>query len=154
MTGAANEMAIDFVAFGSAAQAVTFVPAAGGTASVTNADCRLQTLNFYTAFFCTAKMAPLVPATVYNYTVGVTGAMSASFSFSNGVYANGRDTPRFGVYADFGYGNDESLQFLIKDAQAGGFVSGRQRRCVPDAPPHATPPHSHPAGCVSRQRPP
>ncbi len=120
LTGVANEMAIDFVAFADG-QSVSYTPS-GGVATVAAASCKEETMNEYTAYFCTAVMAPLAPETTYSYTVGVTGGpQTAAFTFSNGVWAHGRATPRFAVYADFGFGNDESLKYLVDDAQAGGF---------------------------------
>jgi hypothetical protein len=45
-------------------------------------------------------------------------AAAAAFSFTNAPSAR---APIFAVYADFGIGNDESINALYKDAAAGGF---------------------------------
>ncbi len=106
-------MAVDFVAF-DAAQTVTYNP---GTMSVA-ANCSQQTLNTYTAFFCTAVMNNLAPSTRYNYSISGASGTTAQFSFFNGPY----NRPEvFAIYADFGLGNDESITYLYKSFDEGAF---------------------------------
>jgi hypothetical protein len=106
-------MAVDFVAF-DASQVVSYNP---GSKSV-QANCSQQTLNTYTAFFCTAVMTSLTPSTQYTYSIAGSSGQSAEFSFFNGPY----DRPMvFAMYADFGLGNDESISYLYKSFDAKEF---------------------------------
>ena len=110
-------MALDFVAFAGAQSVVFSGPSAADAPVTVAANCSQQTLNTFSAFWCTAVMQPLAEATVYTYKAGSDAAgWSAAFSFTSSVAA-----PTFAVIADYGLGNDESEAQLIADGQSGAF---------------------------------
>ena len=114
LTGSTDTMAIDFVA--SQTSTLTY-GTPGSPPQSAPVDCKVATLNTYTASFCTAVMAGLAKDTLYTYTIKG-GATTFSANFTN--QPSSRD-PVFACYADFGLGNDESLAALIADSDAGGF---------------------------------
>jgi hypothetical protein len=114
LTGDPTTLAVDFVA-PSGGQFVN-VSETGQSAP---AACQQLTLNTYSAFFCTGLLTGLQANTAYTYAVGSpSSGWSSPFSITNQPADR---SPVFAVYADFGFGNDESLAALIKDSDAGGF---------------------------------
>jgi hypothetical protein len=109
-------MSIDFVAT-VAGQVVSYTQA-GGQPQAVKANCVQQTLNSYSAFWCTAVMSGLAPNTKVSYTVGTPGATTQAVTFVNEPSAR---PPVFAVYADFGLENDVSLKALEMDAKTGVF---------------------------------
>jgi len=108
-------MALDFVAY-AGAQSVVFSGPSDAPVSVL-ANCSQQTLNTFSAFWCTAVMQPLATETVYTYKAGSDAAgWSAPFSFTSSVAV-----PTFAILADYGIGNDESEAQLIADGKNGVF---------------------------------
>ncbi len=106
-------MAVDFVA---PAAATAITASFGSPAKSAAVNCVKETLNTYQANWCTAVFDGLEANTVYSYQLSADGkAFTANFTNQPA-----RD-PVFAVYADFGYGNDESLHALIADSEAGGF---------------------------------
>jgi len=115
LTGKPGQMALDFVAFADG-QSVVFSGPSAAPVTVA-ANCTQQTLNTYTAFWCTAVMQPLAAATTYTYKAGSDAAgWTAPFSFASSVAA-----PVFAVLADYGLGNDESEAQLIADGKSGAY---------------------------------
>lgn len=115
LTGKAGQMALDFVAFADG-QSVVFSGPSAAPVTVA-ANCTQQTLNTFSAYWCTAVLQPLAAATLYTYKAGSDAAgYSAPFSFTSSVAA-----PTFAVIADYGLGNDESEAQLIADGKSGAF---------------------------------
>jgi hypothetical protein len=112
-------MAVDFVA-SSDNQSINMTLASGsGSSSLFPTDCSQQTLNGYTAYFCTGVMTGLQPATKYTYSIGnAVSGWSDSFTFTNQPSDR---SPIFAIYADFGYKNDVSLNYLIEDSKNNVF---------------------------------
>lgn len=117
LTGASGQMALDFVAFAGSQSVVFSGPATRDAPVTVAANCSQETLNKFTAYWCTAVLEPLEPATVYTYKAGSDAAgWSASFSFTSSVAV-----PTFAILADYGLGNDESEAQLIADGKNGAY---------------------------------
>jgi hypothetical protein len=115
LTGAANEVALDFVVHPANATQVAVTL----NGAPVDADCTTATINAYTAQFCVALFSGLAPNTQYTYAVtSSAAARPVTYSFTNAPSAR---PPIFAVYADFGFGNDVSLSALVKDAAQNGF---------------------------------
>jgi hypothetical protein len=125
LTGKPGQMAIDFVAF-AGAQSVVFSGPSSAPVTVA-ANCTQQTLNTFSAFWCTAVMQPLATSnTVYTYKAGSDASgWTSPFSF-----ASAPPNPVFAVLADYGLGNDESEAQLIADGKNGAFDMVIHAGCV------------------------
>jgi hypothetical protein len=114
LTGSPTSIAVDFVA---PAAATAITASYGSPAKAAAVNCVKEALNTFQANWCTAVFGGLAANTVYTYQLTADGKVFTA-NFTNQPAS--RD-PVFAVYADFGLGNDESLNALIADSEAGGF---------------------------------